>query len=133
MYASAWRKHLRQEPLTALEDQIVALVALHPEYHAQLTGDDALERDYTPAQGETNPFLHMSLHLAVRDQVATDRPAGVRALFDTLCRATGDAHAAEHVMLERLAEALWSAQRSGTAPDEQAYFRALQADARRLR
>ena len=78
MYVEAWRKHRASLPVEMVEDQIIRVVALHPEY-AQLleSGPAALERDYTPEDGQTNPFLHMGLHLAIREQVATDRPAGI--------------------------------------------------------
>ena len=78
MYVEAWHKHRASLPVEPVEDQIIRVVALHPEY-AQLleSGPAALERDYTPEDGQTNPFLHMGLHLAIREQVATDRPAGI--------------------------------------------------------
>lgn len=124
MYAEAWRKADESLPMSPLETQIADVVAAHPEYHAALDRD-ALERDYTGADGATNPFLHMGLHLALREQVATDRPAGVRAVFEGLARRLDDAHAAEHRMIECLAEALWEAQRAGAAPDESAYLERL--------
>lgn len=126
MYAQAWQRHRGGEPLEPLQAQIVDVIALHPEYHALLEDDAALARDFTPQEGGLNPFLHMGLHLAVREQVATDRPAGIRALHARLRRHHGgDAHAAEHAMIEVLGEALWDAQRAGRAPDEEAYLAAL--------
>ena len=99
------------------------MIALHPEYHAALErGEDALARDYTPEGGQSNPFLHMGLHLAVRDQIATDRPAGLRKAFESLAQRIGSAHDAEHRIIECLAEAMWEAQRSGRPPDEAAYL-----------
>ena len=79
-------------------------------------------RDYTPEGRQSNPFLHMGLHLAVRDQIATDRPAGLRKAFESLAQRTGSAHEAEHRIIECLAEAMWEAQRSGRPPDEVAYL-----------
>lgn len=107
--------------------QIADVVALHPEYHAALERpDEEVDRDYTPESGESNPFLHMGLHLAVRDQVATDRPAGMRAAFEALARRLGSRHDAEHRFIECLAEAMWEAQRAGLPPDETAYLRKVQ-------
>jgi hypothetical protein len=126
MYVEAWRKHRERQPVEPVEDQIIRVVALHPEYAAALERDvDALERDYTPEGGQTNPFLHMGLHLAIREQVATDRPPGIAAVHRNLLQSLGDAHAAEHAMIECLGEALWQAQRAGRAPDETAYLEAL--------
>lgn len=126
MYVEAWRKHRESLPVEPVEDQVIRVIALHPEYAVILEGgEEALERDYTPEGGQTNPFLHMGLHLAIREQVATDRPAGIADVHRGLVQSLGDAHAAEHAMIECLGEALWQAQRSGLAPDETAYVEAL--------
>jgi len=126
MYADAWQKHLDQLPLSPLEAQIAAVVSTHPEYHAEVTGAD-LERDYSPDQGRSNPFLHMGLHLGIHEQVATDRPAGIARVHAALLRKTGDVHAAEHQMIEALAETLWEAQNVNGPPDEQKYLERLQS------
>jgi hypothetical protein len=86
---------------------------------------DDIERNYTPEQGQSNPFLHMGMHLAIREQAGTDRPPGIRAIHAALAQRLGDPHEAEHRMIECLGEALWNAQRAGTAPDEAAYVAAL--------
>jgi hypothetical protein len=125
MYVEAWRKHREWRPLEPVEDQIVRVIALHPEYASLLENEDALDRDYTPEAGQTNPFLHMGLHLAIREQVATDRPAGIAQVHRALSSRLGDAHAAEHAMIERLGEALWQAQRAGLPPDEARYLESL--------
>ena len=123
VYIEAWRKRREGLPTEPLEAQVADVIALHPEYHAALEGgDDALERDYTPEGGQSNPFLHMGLHLAVRDQIATDRPAGIRKAFQTVAAHLGSEHEAEHRIIECLAEAMWEAQRSGRPPDEAAYL-----------
>ena len=123
MYIDAWRKQREGVPMEPLEAQIADVIALHPEYQAQLERpDDVVDRDYTPESGQSNPFLHMGLHLAVRDQVATDRPPGIRQAFESLAARMGSPHDAEHRIIECLAEALWEAQRAGRPPDEQAYL-----------
>lgn len=126
-YIEAWRKHREGLPMEPLQAQIADVVALHPEYQAALERpEEVLDRDYSPDGGQSNPFLHMGLHLAVRDQIATDRPAGVRAAFETLAARLSTPHEAEHQMIECLAEALWEAQRAARPPDEQAYLRRVQ-------
>jgi hypothetical protein len=122
LYAEAWRRRVGNLPLEPLHDQIATVIALHPEYQALVADPEALERDWTPADGETNPFLHMGMHLAVREQVATDRPAGIRSAFQRLTAKLGDPHTAEHQVFECLGRALWEAQRAGRPPDEQAYL-----------
>jgi hypothetical protein len=125
-YLHAWRKFSAREPLEPLEAQLAALIAEHPEYIGWLeSGDAVLLADFTPEAGRENPFLHLGLHLAIREQVATDRPAGIALVHQQLTRRSESAHAAEHRMLEPLAETLWEAQRSGTAPDELAYLERL--------
>jgi hypothetical protein len=132
MYIDAWRKHRERRPMEPLEAQIAAVIELHPEYHPALEDPAAvLDRDYSPEGGQSNPFLHMGLHLAVRDQIGTDRPPGVRQAFVDLAHRLGSEHEAEHQMIERLAEALWEAQRSGRPPDEQAYLERVRRLAKR--
>ena len=126
LYVEAWRKHRAGQPLEPLEHQIVTVIEQHPEYQALMEDDaDALGRDFTPEAGESNPFLHMGLHLAIREQSATDRPAGIAAIRAQLIERLADPHEAEHRMLERLAEALWLSQRTGQPPDEVAYVESL--------
>ena len=126
MYLEAWRKHRESLPVEPVEDQIIRVVSLHPEYAQLLESDPAaLDREYSPEAGQTNPFLHMGLHLAIREQVATDRPAGIAAVYRALAARLGDVHDAEHAMIERLGEALWNAQRVGLPPDEARYLESL--------
>jgi uncharacterized protein DUF1841 len=126
MYLEAWRKFSARAPLEPLEAQLAAVIAEHPEYVAWLeAGEQALAADFTPEGGRENPFLHMGLHLAIREQVSTNRPAGIADIHEKLSARLGGAHAAEHAMLEPLAEALWEAQRAGRMPDEQAYLERL--------
>ena len=126
MYLEAWRKFSEQKPLEPLEAQLAAVIAEHPEYIAWLeAGEQALGAEFTPEGGRENPFLHMGLHLAIREQVSTDRPAGIAEIHRLLAARAGGAHEAEHRMIEPLAEALWEAQRSGRVPDELAYLERL--------
>jgi hypothetical protein len=125
-FLTAWRKRRAGEPLEPMESLIAAVVFEHPEYHRLLEETDAaLMADYLPELGATNPFLHMGLHIALREQVATDRPPGIADIHRGLMDRLGDRHQAEHAMIDCLGEALWQAQRGGTAPDEQGYLECL--------
>lgn len=123
VWREAWRRYRARLPLQPLEAQLAGIVALHPEYHAILEDDDrAAVREWTPEQGEGNPFLHMGLHAAVRDGIATDRPPGLRAAYEAVLARTGSPHDAEHVLLDCLGETLWEAQRAARPPDELAWL-----------
>ena len=124
MYRDAWRKYTDSSPLSPLEAQIAQVVSEHPEYHAIVESDD-LDADFTPEMGQSNPFLHMGMHLAIREQVSTDRPAGIRGLHGELSAVTGTSLDAEHHMMEALGETLWEAQRNNAPPDEAAYLERL--------
>ena len=78
--------------------------------------------EFAPEHGTSNPFLHMGLHLAVRDQLTVDRPPGIRAAFDRVAKQSEDRHDAEHRVIECLAETLWEAQRDNRLPDESVYL-----------
>ena len=121
-YVDAWSKARAGQPLEPLERLLAEVVAEHPEYHPALESPDALDREFTSESGDTNPFLHMGLHVAIREQLATDRPPGVREAYAKLLPRFGDAHRLEHALIECLAETLWEAQRAGTAPDEARYL-----------
>jgi hypothetical protein len=122
----AWHKYRGGAPLSGLEQKAVELIAMHPEYHAIVEAPDVhVERDYRPEQGDVNPFLHLSLHLAVAEQLAIDQPPGIVAQFERLRAARGDAHAALHAIVECLGEVVWQAQRTGTGPDAALYLDCL--------
>jgi len=126
LFRSAWRKFVNEDTLEPLEKQIVDLLKDHPEYHSLLTcSDDLLDHDFTAEDGSENPFLHLSLHLALREQVGTDRPSGIASITRSLLLKHGDGHTVEHLMIDRLGLFLWEAQRQSRAPDEQAYLQSL--------
>jgi hypothetical protein len=122
-YVSAWRKAQAGDTLTPLEAQIAHVVAEHPEYQALMEGpEELLDAQFLPESGAENPFLHLGLHLALREQVSTDRPPGIARIHSVLSARLGTPHEAEHRMFEALGETLWEATRSGKAPDEAAYL-----------
>jgi hypothetical protein len=124
-YRAAWRRFKQQHTLSPLDKQVVAVISEHPEYHVIVESAAADLANYSPRSGQLNPWLHMGLHLAIREQVATNRPQGIAEIHAKLARQTGGAHEAEHRMIELLAEQLWEAQRGGKAPDENAYLERL--------
>jgi hypothetical protein len=122
-YSDAWRKHVAGSLLTPLETMLADIIGLHPEYQALVNdGDAALAFEPGAAPVAENPFLHMGLHMAVREQVAIDRPPGVRDLHRRLQALCGDVHGAEHALMEALAETLWEAQTAGRPADESRYL-----------
>ena len=122
-YADAWRKHRDRTPLSPLEAMLADVIGLHPEYHRLITDHKSAPAMPPSAAPETeNPFLHMGLHMAVREQVAIDRPPGIRELQQRLQARLGDLHDAQHSLMESLAETLWEAQRAGREPDEVQYL-----------
>ena len=123
-YQETWRKAASGTPLEPMEQLVAGVIADHPEYQPLLAPDNeaVLARDYLPEDGQTNPFLHMGLHIALREQLAADRPAGIRAQIERLSHHLGDRLEAEHRLMEPLGETLWEAQRNGTPPDEATYL-----------
>lgn len=121
-FIDAWKKYRDKVPLTALENIATDLVLEHPEYQSLLEEEDAAQRDFSPEDGQVNPFLHMSLHLAIHEQLSINQPPGLRDAYDKcLARHHGDRHAALHDVLECLGETIWQAQQSGQPLDAIAY------------
>ena len=124
-FIQAWDKARSGQPLEPLEVALAELIREHPEYHDLLADRErALSAEFPPEGGQGNPFLHLAMHLSIREQAATDRPPGIRDIHRRLSARHG-AMEAEHQMLECLGSALWEAQRAGSQPDEAAYQECL--------
>ncbi len=122
-FCAAQRKLLQQEPLTPLEALAADWIAEHPEYARDLGDIDAAQAAVYPVEdGRTNPFLHLSMHLSISEQVSIDQPRGIKQAFELLQARLGSAHAAQHEVMECLGEMLWEAQRSGRPPDGERYI-----------
>lgn len=124
-YHDVWSKMQTGQPLSALEKIIADVIASHPEYHQELSLPIDPDREFFVENGITNPYLHMGLHISIREQVSTDRPAGIRDLYQQLAHILGDPLAAEHQIMECLTESLWQAQRDQTQPSESGYLAAI--------
>jgi hypothetical protein len=121
-YREAWRRRLAGLPLRPLEAQLADAIAAHPEYQTLITEQDSLQHDFASSGGESNPFLHLGLHLALRDQIDTDRPPGIAAVHRQLLARAGDSHLVEHRMMEVLAQMLAEAQHAARPPQEALYL-----------
>ena len=127
-FFAVWAKYRAGQALAGTEQPALEAILAHPEYHVML--DDParyLERDYPPELGETNPFLHLSMHLSIAEQISIDQPVGVRERYQKLLAKHGDAMRAQHEVMDCLAEMIWQAQRSGVAYDAATYLQCLDA------
>jgi len=125
VYLSCWQLKKNNLPMDAMQEVVATIVELHPEYHELLENEGIVDKDYSAETGESNPFLHMSMHIALHEQISTDRPKGINDCYQKLCLTHGGPHDAEHQMMECLGEALWQAQRDETVPDEARYLECL--------
>lgn len=123
-FRDAWRKHRERMPLIGAESTVIDLILRHPEYQALLESETAIGEEYTPERGETNPFLHLSLHLAIAEQLSINQPHGIREAFEKLA-SKHDRHAAEHILLDALGTAIFDAQTSGRPLEPDAYVDAV--------
>jgi len=122
--ANAWQKFLDKKLLDPLEDQLTKVIGIHPEYH-QLIQD--IESDYFPEQGEVNPFLHINLHLALREQLSINQPIGIKDYYQKLLNKVKDPHEVEHKMMDCIAQMIFSSQKNNTPMDHQAYIECLKS------
>lgn len=122
-FCDTWSKYENQLVLTPIENLALHWILEHPEYQATLADKEtALSRDYPPDLGHTNPFLHLSMHLSIAEQISIDQPPGITQAFQRLAQRLDSAHEAHHHVMECLGTMLWNAQRNGSAPDGQAYI-----------
>ncbi|MGV2289514.1 DUF1841 family protein [Trinickia sp. YCB016] len=132
-FIDTWRKQRAGEILTPLEAIAADWIVEHPEYHDALadTEGSAAAADYSPERGQTNPFLHLSMHLAISEQLSIDQPPGIRAAHERLAARLGSTHDAQHAIMECLGETIWEAQRNNTPPDSDAYLARIERRASR--
>ncbi len=124
--ANAWQKFLDKKILDPLESQLTQVIEIHPEYHSLIQN---FESDYFPEQGEVNPFLHINLHLSLREQLSINQPHGIKEIYQKIINSTSDSHEAEHKMMDCIAEMIFSSQKNNLPMDHQAYIRCLEAQA----
>ncbi|TCT03754.1 DUF1841 family protein [Paralcaligenes ureilyticus] len=129
-FTEAWRKHRNAELISPLEAMAIDVIVQHPEYHGDLESENAVGADYTVEQGKTNPFLHLSMHLAIAEQLSIDQPPGIKAAWEQL-QAVRDAHEAAHEIMESLGQVVWEAQRLGTPFDSDTYLELIRQRATR--
>jgi hypothetical protein len=127
VYNEAWRKAQMLEILSPLESLMAELIHLHPEYQSYFEQDQHIDKDFTVEAGVTNPFLHISLHMAIREQIGMDQPPGIRDIYEKICHTIHEPHEAEHILMDHLAELIWGTSRGQAAPDDAAYLQSLRA------
>ncbi|MBX9963070.1 MAG: DUF1841 family protein [Burkholderiales bacterium] len=125
LFFETWRKYRAGQPLEGLEKLVVGVLTEHPEFHEMLDAPERYKRaDYDGAR--TNPFLHLSLHLAVEEQLSIDQPPGVRAAHQQLVARHGSEHEARHHVMACLVETLRDAQTRGGTFDTPRYLACLE-------
>ena len=122
-FFDTWAKSAQGVALTGLESMALQVIHMHPEYHPILDAPDRFQyQEYFPEMGETNPFLHMSLHLSILEQLSINQPTGIADAYQSRLNQSGDMHGAQHALMECLAETLWRAQRQGGGLDAAFYL-----------
>ena len=130
-FCESWRKHRERLILEGAEATAADLIAEHLEYHPLLENPEAaIEQEFTPEGGQMNPFLHLSLHLAIAEQISIDQPHGIKAAYFAL-RQKMEVHDAEHVIMECLGETIWRSQRDKAPLDGEAYLECIRKQAGR--
>ena len=125
-FCDAWKKKRNGQILDAMETLATDWIVQHPEYHPLLADSErALSQDYTPERGETNPFLHLSMHLSISEQISINQPLGIKEIAEQLSKKTGSEHEAQHLMMECLGQVIWESQREGKPINPEHYLEAL--------
>jgi hypothetical protein len=125
-FCDTWQKKIDGHVLAPMEILACDWMTQHPEYHALLGAPEvAIAQDYTPDRGETNPFLHLSMHLSISEQISIDQPPGIKAIAEQLTKKWGSAHEAQHQIMECLGQAMWEAQRANQPLSPENYLETL--------
>ena len=125
-FCDTWKKRSDNQVLAPMEMIAGDWMQEHPEYHDLLSDPEkSLEQDYTPERGETNPFLHLSMHLSISEQISVDQPPGIRAIAEKLAKKLGSDHEAQHAIMECLGQVMWESQREGGQLQPEKYLEAL--------
>jgi hypothetical protein len=126
LFFDVWHKYQTKQVLQPLEKQVLHVMLQHPEYKVYFAQEERyLQQDFSNSDPNGNPFLHLALHQAIIEQISTDRPAGITAIYQRLTIDCGDKHAVEHQMMDILAETLWQSMQQQQAPDEKIYLARL--------
>ncbi len=125
--ANAWQKLLNKQALNPLENQLIKIIALHPEYHALIQD---VKSDYFVEQGEVNPFLHINLHLALTQQLSISQPAGIQDYYQKTLNKIKNPHEAQHRIMDCIAQMIFTAQKSNASMNPQAYIECLKLQCR---
>ncbi len=125
VFFQTWTKLQQSLPMEPLESIIATVIQGHPEYHSIFKITEMKDIQENDFNGGQNPFMHMGLHIALIEQVSTNRPSGITSLYQALLPKYTDEHQLQHIMMDCLGESLWNAQQSGEMPDEKAYIERL--------
>lgn len=127
IFFTAWQKYNSKQQLEPLEQIIANVIAMHPEYHQYFADEQSsLDKEFLPEMGQTNPFLHIGLHISIHEQLSINQPAGISDIYQSLLSKHQDNHTVEHLIMDCLAEMIWESQRNNTMPDQVKYLQCLQ-------
>jgi hypothetical protein len=135
VFFSVWKKINNKQAISdAMESIIAQIIKQHPEYNDTLSDyDKFIEKDYSPEMGDSNPFMHMSMHIAITEQLMTDQPQGIKSLYQQLCTKLQDKHNAEHLIMECLANMIWESQKQQSMPDMNKYLQCIKKTLRKYK
>ena len=127
-FMNIWDKALQKSPLESMESRAYSIILEHPEYHYIFKDKDKyLNYTWSPDEGETNPFLHFSMHLSIMEQLSIDQPTGISDLYKQLCNKTNNKHNAEHEVMDCMAEMIWQSQYTQNQLDPTIYLNCISA------
>jgi hypothetical protein len=128
VFFSAWQKFRQQQPLDGVENLIVNALSLHPEYHSFFDDiENNIDKDFSPDLAQSNPFLHLGMHISIEEQLSIDQPEGIKKAYQQLLNKHQDPHKIQHLMMECLGKVILEAQQANTIPDNSNYLNCIQA------
>lgn len=125
-FFTTYNKAHENQLLTDIEKIAYSIILEHPEYHYIFKNQEKyIEHQWLPEDGNINPILHFSLHMAIIEQLSIASPHGINELFKQALQKSQSKHDAEHELMECVAEMIWHAGQNKTTPNMDIYLNCI--------
>lgn len=123
-YGMVWQLALAGAPLTIEQMRLVRVMQEHPEYRSIWDNPEEASAGLEDLT-EPNPFLHVTAHMMVEEQIAGRNPPDVAVVVSRLTRSGDSRHEAIHKVANVLMGEVWDVLAKKREFDREKYVRRL--------